>query len=358
LEPDSSFPDIYVDGPVYALALQADGKILVGGGFSILQPPGSTGTEPTRHLARVNANGSLDSTFAGWSDSDVYTLAVQPDGRILVGGAFSYIGPNVAGRQRIARLTSDGSIDMSFDSRLVADDYVYAIALQPDGKILVGGRFSALHTDTAGGTTITSHLARVNADGSLDSTFQPGIGGVVSSIGLQADGSIVYDRTSLPGEPHQAYVGRLLSTGVADTSFTHVEVDNSVDGLAIQPDGRIVTAGIFSWLGDATTTRANIARLTNTGPPLEALTVTGLDHATVTWMRGGTAPDLWRTTFEMSTNGLEYFSLGAGTRAAGGWQLSGVALPTNQPVLVRARGYYTTGWHNSSASIVESVRQV
>ena len=116
-----------------ALALQPDGKILIGGAFLFFN-----GTARNR-LARLNADGTLDLTFNPGSGANdfVSAIAVQPDGKIIIGGAFTIY--NGSSRLRIARLNSDGSVDPTFGG--VPDDVVRAIVVQPDGKILIGGDF-------------------------------------------------------------------------------------------------------------------------------------------------------------------------------------------------------------------------
>ena len=119
---------------VYSLAIQTDGRILAGSTFTNL------GGQTRKCLARLNANGTLDSTFDAQANWPVYALIIQPDGRILVGGSFT----NLAGqpRNRIGRLNADGTPDMEFDPGANSD--VFALALQPDGRIVVGGRFTTL----------------------------------------------------------------------------------------------------------------------------------------------------------------------------------------------------------------------
>jgi hypothetical protein len=86
--------------------------------------------------------------------------------------------------------------------------------------------------------------------------------------------------------------------------------------------------------------------------------VTSPGGTVITWLRSGASPEVSRVTFEISTDGVAYTALGAGTRIAGGWRLSGQAPPIKQNVFIRARGYYATGYRNGSESIVESVRNV
>jgi uncharacterized delta-60 repeat protein len=115
--------------------VQADGKIVVGGEFSML------GGAPRNSIGRLDADGSLDTTFDPGDEFAVFWIfAVQADGKIVVGGEFSMLG-GVA-RDSIGRLNADGSVDTSFD--LGANSPVLTLALQTDGKIVVGGTFSML----------------------------------------------------------------------------------------------------------------------------------------------------------------------------------------------------------------------
>lgn len=95
--------------------------------------------------------------------------------------------------------------------------------------------------------------------------------------------------------------------------------------------------------------RTNLGRLNNTGPATESLT---FDDSTITWLRGGTAPEAYGATFDYSTNGVDWTALGAGTRIAGGWRLSGLSLPDR--AAVRARGLVTGGYFNGSIWFVET----
>ena len=126
---------------VYALAVQADGKILVGGDFTTLGG-GGTGTTTRNRIGRLNPDGTLDTSFDPGANSTVLALAVQADGKILVGGFFTTLGGGGTGtttRNNIGRLNPDGTLDTSFDPG--ANGNVNALAVQADGKILVGGQF-------------------------------------------------------------------------------------------------------------------------------------------------------------------------------------------------------------------------
>jgi uncharacterized delta-60 repeat protein len=359
---DASF-DSGALSPIHAVAVQPDGKILVGGAFTMLH--GKTLWTTRNRIGRFAADGTLETAFNPGANGDVVALAVQPDGKILVGGTFTTLGGGGTGtttRNRIGRLNADGSLDTSFDPG--ANDAVLAFALQPDGKILVGGNFTMLGGGGTG-TTARAVIGRLNANGSLDTSFNPGANNSVGELAMQPDGKILVGGafTMLggggSGTTARNRIGRLHIDGSLDTSFD-AGADNIVRALAVQPDGKILAGGDFTLLGGGgtgTAPRNFLGRLTNTGAATQDLYPT-TGGGVVTWMRGGAGPEVWRVTFESSTDGQAYTSLGSGTRAAGGWELSGLSLPTLQNLFIRARGYYTTGMYNGSGSIVESLRNV
>jgi uncharacterized delta-60 repeat protein len=176
-----------VNDEVYALALQPDGKIIVGGAFTTAR-----GTVKN-HIARLNADGSLDAGFnAGGTvgvSAPVYAIAVQPDDKVIISGSF--ITARGTTKNYIARLNADGSLDAGFNvgGTVGANSDVIALALQPDGKIIVGGAFT-----NARGVT-QNRIARLNADGSLDTSFNVGgtvgVNGIVYALALQPDGKII-----------------------------------------------------------------------------------------------------------------------------------------------------------------------
>ena len=303
LSPDGSedFSFLVFFGPPFAevksLALQRDGKILVGGIFSSVNGVERFG------LVRIDPDGFLDDSFnpnpfifegfPGWIDS----MAVQSDGKIVVTGGFE----NIGGRQNIgiARLNPDGTADPGFTASFghcCHEPSVSSIALQADGKIILGGSFTTFNDQPA------LNVARLNPDGSLDTSFNPAL-------------------------------------------------DNDVTGLALDTNGRLLVSGCFTQVGDQS--RAGMARLLNTGPATESLSYQG---TTVTWLRGGTAPDVWTTTFELSTDGSTWTLLGEGAPVAGGWGLTGVSAPLGSRI--RARGFIASGYRNASQGMVESVSTV
>jgi uncharacterized delta-60 repeat protein len=258
------------NGIVYAVAVQADGKILVGGSFSTIGG-GGTGSTARNNLARLNSDGTVDASFNPGVSEDVYAIAVQGDGKIVIGGHFSTVGGGGIGntaRNRIARLNADGTVDVAFNPGANAD--IYALAVQPDGKIVVGGNFSTL----GGGATLArSRIGRLNSDGGLDATFNPGANLAVYALALQADAKIVVGGSFSTlggggtGTTTRNGIGRLNANGSLDASFDPGTGD-SVYALAIQPDGKIVVGGFFPTLGGGgtgTTARNNIGRLNANG---------------------------------------------------------------------------------------------
>jgi Domain of unknown function (DUF5122) beta-propeller len=138
--------DPNANGIARAVVVQPDGKILMGGDFTRLSPNG--GAAITRnHIARLNPDGTIGTAFNPNANDSVYAIAVHGDGKILVGGHFS--GANSIGgaaRNRIARLNATTGLADSFDPNANSD--VYSIALQVDGKILVGGIFAKIGGQT------------------------------------------------------------------------------------------------------------------------------------------------------------------------------------------------------------------
>ena len=134
---DTGFNPIISGGTstVYASAVQPDGKIIIGGNFSTVNGVSRN------NLARLNTDGTLDLNFMNGEvgpNTEVRAIALQPDGRILIGGAFTTV--NGISRGRLARLESDGSLQGSFLSgQLGVNTGVLSIALQKDGRIVIAG---------------------------------------------------------------------------------------------------------------------------------------------------------------------------------------------------------------------------
>src|SRR5215831_13294763 len=258
---DSAFhPGTGADNTINATAVQPDGKVIIGGDFTNFDLSART------RIARLNANGSLDSSFnpGSGTNASVRALAVQPDGRILVAGTF--ITYNGTSRSRIARLNSDGSLDTSFNPGTGANSGVQAMVLQPDGKIIIAGVFSVYNG------TSRIRVARLKTDGSLDTSFDPGAGpnNLVQIMALQADGKVIIGGsfTSDVGQPRRG-IARLNSDGSLDPSFNpgngadNPAHNSMVRAIALQPDGQIIIGGDFVSYNN--NVRNRVARLNTDG---------------------------------------------------------------------------------------------
>ncbi|EHR72505.1 hypothetical protein BurJ1DRAFT_3700 [Burkholderiales bacterium JOSHI_001] len=243
-----------------SIALQGDGKIVVGGEATLGAPRDFA-------VVRLNTDGSLDTSFSGdgrasasiaaGSDDQANALLLQADGRIVLAGITDSGGSLDAA---LVRFNTDGSLDAGFDGdgiRTLAIgtgyDQAVALAQQGDGRLLVAG-----DSMIAGTPDIT--LVRLNSDGSLDASF--GSGGVVTTavgasfdyakaMALQADGRIVVVGEAFNGSNNDVAVLRFTSTGALDTSFSGdgkltTAVGSATDSgaaVALQADGSIVVAG-------------------------------------------------------------------------------------------------------------------
>ncbi len=295
LLPDGSVDTGYyvpaLTGSVWAAAVQADGKTLVGG----------RGLQGNGGLLRINADGTLDSGFVdAFSAGDVRITKILPlsDGKILVGGTFATVGAET--RAHLARLNADGSVDTSFDAgnaapygvnslavhsdgrivvvgyetlvRLTADGQpdnasplpplqgggnIQQVAVQGDGAIVIGGGFLRLGDDINRGA-----LVRIAAGGGIDEAFAPMIDGSVDALWIDpTDGGMLIGGSfsSIGGEIRRGFA-RLLADGTLDPAFEPHTFDNvPVATLSPQADGKIVIGGYFGTLNGLV--RNRLARL-------------------------------------------------------------------------------------------------
>lgn len=240
------------DDEVYAVVMQKD-NVVIGGNFS----------SPAHNVARFTAGDVFDLTFAGSTDGAVRSLAVQPDGQILMGGDFTAV--NLATRNYLARLTAAGALD-GFDAGLGslagADRYLTSMALQSDGKILVGGNFTKVGSDSI----TRNHLARVRPDGALDNTINLDPDHAVNAVTLVSDDRfLVGGKFTQVGTKPRMMLARVYSNGALDddvsTQAASYPVDNQVLTISQQPDGALAIGGVFSSLGAGAYPRARLAKL-------------------------------------------------------------------------------------------------
>src|SRR5436190_4420799 len=236
---------------VRVIVVQPDGKILIGGDFTTLAPNG--GVTVTRNgIARLNPDGTLDPAFNPNANNGVLSIALQGDGKILVGGVFTNIGGQA--RNRLARLDPVTGQADSFDPN--ANNSVWSIAVQVDGKVLVGGDFSG--ANSIGGEA-RNYMARLDPATGLADSFDPHAGQTVLSIVLQADQKILAAGvfTSIGGELRN-HIARLdPATGLADSFDPNAS--SNVLTIALQPDGKVLAGGAFTSIGGQT--RNRLARI-------------------------------------------------------------------------------------------------
>jgi uncharacterized delta-60 repeat protein len=226
---------------VFGAALQPDGKIVLAGGSDLRAA-----------VARLNPNGSLDTTFSGdgkktfnWAPGDfsrTQAVLVLPNGKLVVAG---FSGPE-GGDIQAARLKTNGALDTAFGTGGKArvdfgdTEFGFAAARQADGRIVVAGR-------SLGSGAV---VARLRANGTLDPDFDgdgrlmlPG-GGEARAVLVQPDSKIVV--TGNPGLSEVTTVTRLNPNGSPDTTFNGdgtATIDFGASGAVLQPDGKIVIAG-------------------------------------------------------------------------------------------------------------------
>jgi uncharacterized delta-60 repeat protein len=224
------------DGQVKSIAIQPDGKIIIGGSFQ------SYNYMAASRVARLNENGGLDNTFSVGTGANSFILStsIQADGKIIIAGDFSsYNGTPI---KRVARLNSNGTLDMTFAVGVGPSDWVLSTSILPNGKIMIGGFFNTYNGITVG------RIARLHSDGSLDETFSVGTGADngIFSISVQSDGKIMvggwiktFNGTETGG------IARLNSNGTLDGTFLIGNGAFGIHATAIQTDGKIVIAGSF-----------------------------------------------------------------------------------------------------------------
>lgn len=402
---DRTFSDISINNEVHALALQPDGKVILGGMFT------SVGSQPRYALARLLADGKLDTSFnvvsfvpnpssatrdvqaivfepdghvlvagtittvvngrtitgailarfntngiadnsltlTGTINGPVSCLAIQPDGKILVGGVFTTFGSKT--RQHLARILSNGDLDLDFNVPVLgaSGGTVTAIAVQPDASILLGGNFVSVAGQPR------TNVARIDASGVVDPGFAPAVGStfsIVESLALQCNGKILVGGTfsTIAGGLRRNF-GRLNADGSLDDEYLPgpvAGVNGDVYGLTVGPEGETWVVGAFTLLRGES--RAYVGKLQPTELATESL---AQDANSITWLRGGADPEAVRTTFEVSNGEGQWTYLGEGTRGAGGWQLNGLSLPEGSQV--RARAYVQGASRNGSGWFTETV---
>lgn len=242
---DLTFANAGLNGEVDAIVVLSDGKILVSGGFTLAG-------FVTTSVARFNSNGSLDSSFApvtlapppGGVRGLGTTMALQSDGKILVGGSFSSV--NSQPRNSLVRLESNGAVDTTFVSGTAPNDFLHYVGLLPDGKVTIGGQFESY------GGTVRSSWAVLTSTGALDPGNAVIRSGYVRRGVRLPDGRILVVgrfRTAA-GVPHFGLVRLQADASTVDGTFNpQVAKPGTVSAITRQPDGKALVLGDFASVG-------------------------------------------------------------------------------------------------------------
>jgi len=251
-------------GTVRAVAIQSDGKIVVGGNFL-------NSNAGISCVVRLNPDGSGDASFVNVTVtilSSARVLAVQPDGRIILGGTFTEVGG--VSRARIARLNTNGSLDTSFNPGTGLNDFPRAMLLQPDGKILVAGKFTAFNDLPAG------RIVRLLTNGSIDPDFNAGIGAEdqIRALSRDTNGRIyIGGDFEMFNGTNRSGVARLFANGGLDLSFDQGNpASDTINTVAVGPDGKVWIGGLFQQAGGQP--RGLLARLNENGTADPSVNVT------------------------------------------------------------------------------------
>lgn len=229
--------------PVQTICVQPDGKILVGGSF--LTYKGVT----KNRIVRLLPDGSIDNTFntgTGFSGI-VFKIKLLPNGQIFVAGLFSSFN-GVNNRKFLVKLNSDGTLDPSFNANQINNNIgssVYDFAVLPDNKIIIVGSITNYQN------TGINYMAKLNADGSLDTSFNQGTGFnfPLTTVGVQSDGKIIVggDFTMYNGVTAR-YITRLNTNGSLDTTFNTGGFGSGghVQTVKVLADDKILAGGGIS----------------------------------------------------------------------------------------------------------------
>ena len=282
LNPDGSptpgFFDFTPNGPgpasdpwqqIQTLAQQPDGNLLVGGSFTTFN-----GSSSASRIARLLPNGALDPSFDTGTgpNNTVNSIAVQADGRILVGGSFTSFNGQPA--NRLVRLLPNGEVDPGFTSSALGtltSNEVYSLAFAHDGELLIGGFFNLSTTSLRRGIT---RIDRLGNPSSQFSGLTSGVdGGSVFDIHPLADGrTLISGAFNEYNSTARKNAARILANGALDTSFGNPSISCNVQGSASDPLGRLIVSG-FS--GPSNNTTGHLIRLLANGSPDPSFTPPG-----------------------------------------------------------------------------------
>jgi len=249
---DGTFTTATLNGLGECLGIQTDGKIIIGGAFTTVN--GVT----RNHVARLNTDGTLDIAFNPDINGDCYALVVRPNDRIIIGGAFTTVSGSI--RNYIARLDSNGVLDGTFNQSLNGACRIITLQNTIDHAnwMVIAGDF----TEIAG--EARQYVARLDADGELDASFAPVLDAPVLSICVKVDDTILIggEFTTVDTELH-GHIAQFLAVGTLDDSFVTYCNDNVTSIAVRESDDKIIICGDFDYVNSKSTN--NNVRLNSDG---------------------------------------------------------------------------------------------
>ncbi len=233
-----------VNNLVSCIALQPDGKIIIAGAFSLIQANGAAYPSSQQFIARLNPDGTYDSTYQAGTPTSILAMVMQPNGQVVVGGNFTALqngGATNINVEHIGRINADGSTDLNYSPN--ANFTVSALAIQADGKVIAGGAFTQFHPAEANSPTYRNGVARINIDGTIDSTFDPNAYGGVGVIVAAPNGQyLIGGSFTSVGGATATNVARLNANGTVDPTFDPAP-NGPIDTIAVQSNGQILIGG-------------------------------------------------------------------------------------------------------------------
>lgn len=323
--PDTNFtnPVTYLN----CMAVQADGKVLIGGYFLGIKVGRVTKRGKLVRLIFSSAGAvSFDDAFsAGLTDQEVRGIAIQTDGKIVLAHG---PGASPGARSGVIRLTDVGERDATFSSVAYG---MGRIALDTQGRVFVSGVNSSV------GVTPAAGVSRLSPLGVLDGTFSL-VPSAATALLPMVDGTLVVASESFGALASTSRLEKILTDGTADASFVSA-ITGTVLTVCSQENGALLIGGSFGTSAGPFTS----ARLINSAV---SASLTVVDATRVQWLRSGALPETQVVVFDVSQdNGATWLRFGQGQRIAGGWQLTGISLPASG--ILRARAYIQSAGNSS-----------
>lgn len=252
-----SFPTHESSTGVYALAFDAAENILLGGSFFEFS------NQVRNHYIQLHPDGEIDmikNGFTGASNA-IYDIAPNADGTCFIGGAFDLYDKYAY--KWFAKLNQDGTLDTTFDTGTGFNGIIRFIQIQLDGKLLVGGDFTSYNGTTA------NHMIRLLPNGTIDPLYTVGSGPATYTLNTYKDVKLLPDNKLIVAGVFSSFSGigyanlvRLFTNGTVDLGFVPPSI-GSIYGVESQPDNKVIVFGGFSTVGGIS--KKGICRLNTNG---------------------------------------------------------------------------------------------